>query len=64
MTTTANPAGDGADTQPDLHTTAGKIADLERRRFEAVHAGSASAIEKQHAKGKLTARERIDLLLD
>src|ERR1700761_537100 len=50
--------------QPDLHTTAGKIADLERRRYEAVHAGSAAAIEKQHAKGKLTARERIDLLLD
>src|ERR1700761_8257347 len=50
--------------QPDLHTTAGKIADLERRRYEAVHAGSAAAIEKQHAKGKLTARERIALLLD
>ena len=49
---------------PDLHTTAGKIADLERRRFEAVHAGSAAAIEKQHAKGKLTARERVALLLD
>jgi len=49
---------------PDPHTTAGKIADLERRRHEAVHAGSAAAIEKQHAKGKLTARERIDLLLD
>jgi propionyl-CoA carboxylase beta chain len=48
----------------DLHTTAGKIADLERRRFEAVHAGSAAAVEKQHARGKLTARERIDLLLD
>jgi propionyl-CoA carboxylase beta chain len=28
------------------------------------HAGSARAVEKQHAKGKLTARERIDLLLD
>ena len=49
---------------PDPHTTAGKIADLERRRHEAVHAGSLPAIEKQHAKGKLTARERIDLLLD
>jgi propionyl-CoA carboxylase beta chain len=49
---------------PDPHTTAGKIADLERRRHEAVHAGSLAAIEKQHAKGKLTARERIDLLLD
>jgi hypothetical protein len=30
---------------PDLHTTAGKIADLERRRFEAVHAGPAAATE-------------------
>src|ERR1700742_4004779 len=53
-----------ADGSPDPHTTAGKIADLERRRYEAVHAGSAAAIEKQHARGKLTARERIDLLLD
>ena len=48
----------------DIHTTAGKIADLERRRYEAVHAGSARAVEKQHAKGKMTARERIDALLD
>ncbi|PKK12931.1 MAG: methylmalonyl-CoA carboxyltransferase [Thermomonospora sp. CIF 1] len=48
----------------DIHTTAGKIADLERRRYEAVHAGSAKAVEKQHAKGKMTARERIDALLD
>ncbi len=48
----------------DIHTTAGKIADLELRLDEAVHAGSARAIEKQHAKGKLTARERVDRLLD
>ncbi|MGH3164347.1 MAG: carboxyl transferase domain-containing protein, partial [Trebonia sp.] len=50
--------------EPDLHTTAGKIADLERRRYEAVHAGSQAGVEKQHAKGKLTARERIELFLD
>ncbi len=50
--------------QPDIHTTAGKLADLTRRIEEATHAGSARAVEKQHAKGKLTARERIDLLLD
>ncbi len=50
--------------QPDIHTTAGKLADLQRRIEEATHAGSARAVEKQHAKGKLTARERIDLLLD
>jgi len=48
----------------DIHTTAGKIADLEQRRYEAVHAGSARAVDRQHAKGKLTARERIDHLLD
>src|SRR3954447_13573429 len=52
------------DGDPDIHSTAGKIADLERRRHEAVHAGSAAAVEKQHARGKLTARERIALLLD
>ncbi|MFI1679393.1 acyl-CoA carboxylase subunit beta [Streptomyces sp. NPDC020607] len=48
----------------DIHTTAGKLADLQRRIEEAKHAGSARAVEKQHAKGKLTARERIELLLD
>ncbi|MFD7899263.1 acyl-CoA carboxylase subunit beta [Streptomyces sp. NPDC059743] len=46
------------------HTTADRIADLRRRIEEATHAGSARAVEKQHAKGKLTARERIGLLLD
>ena len=55
-TATANPV--------DLHTTAGKIADLERRIDEAAHAGSARAIEKQRSRGKRTARERIALLLD
>ena len=48
----------------DIHTTAGKLADLHRRNDEAVHAGSARAVEKQHAKGKMTARERIEALLD
>jgi propionyl-CoA carboxylase beta chain len=49
---------------PDLHTTAGKIQDLRERLEEAVHAGSARAVEKQHAKGKMTARERIEKLVD
>ncbi|HEY3873524.1 MAG TPA: acyl-CoA carboxylase subunit beta [Actinocrinis sp.] len=48
----------------DIHTTAGKIALLREKLDEAVHAGSARAVEKQHAKGKLTARERIELLVD
>ncbi|MPZ27347.1 MAG: methylmalonyl-CoA carboxyltransferase [Micromonosporaceae bacterium] len=49
---------------PTATTTTGKLADLTRRTEEAVHAGSARAVEKQHARGKQTARERIDLLLD
>ncbi len=48
----------------DLHTTAGKLADLERRREQAMHAGSEQAVEKQHSRGKLTARERVERLLD
>ncbi|WP_134740849.1 acyl-CoA carboxylase subunit beta [Nocardioides sp. 503] len=48
----------------DIHTTAGKLADLDRRLDEAVHAGSAKAVEKQHAKGRQTARERIEQLFD
>jgi propionyl-CoA carboxylase beta chain len=48
----------------DLHTTAGKIDDLRARIDEAVNAGSARALEKQHAKGKKTARERIEMLVD
>jgi propionyl-CoA carboxylase beta chain len=48
----------------DPHTTAGKLSDLERRYDEAVHAGSERAIEKQHKKGKKTARERITALMD
>ena len=48
----------------DIHTTAGKLADFERRVQEATHAGSERAVEKQHAAGKMTARERIDALLD
>ncbi len=54
----------GSGPASDIHTTAGKLADLERRNDEAVHAGSARAVDKQHAKGKKTARERIGMLLD
>ncbi|MGB8963444.1 MAG: carboxyl transferase domain-containing protein, partial [Pseudonocardiaceae bacterium] len=50
--------------EPDIHTTAGKLADLLRRDEEAVHVGAARAAARQHAQGRKTARERIDLLLD
>ena len=48
----------------DIHTTAGKIADLGRRIDAAVNAAYPAAVEKQHAKGKMTARERVLALLD
>ncbi len=38
--------------------------ELERRRAEALLGGGQEKIDKQHKEGKLTARERIDLLLD
>jgi propionyl-CoA carboxylase beta chain len=41
-----------------------KLAYLRELREAAVHSASEEAVEKQHARGKLTARERIDLLLD
>ena len=48
----------------ELLTTQGRIADLKRRYHEAVTAAGEAAVAKQHAKGKQTARERIEALLD
>ncbi|MCX6461525.1 MAG: acyl-CoA carboxylase subunit beta [Actinobacteria bacterium] len=56
-------ATDDSGTGPDLHTTAGKIADLDSRRTDALSRGQ-QAVDKQHAKGKQTAMERILSLLD
>ncbi|WP_414938613.1 acyl-CoA carboxylase subunit beta [Amycolatopsis sp. cmx-11-51] len=49
---------------PFAPTTAFRIADLAARQDEAVRIAEKRAVDRQHAKGKLTARERIDLLLD
>ncbi|MDA8385318.1 MAG: acyl-CoA carboxylase subunit beta [Actinomycetota bacterium] len=46
------------------HSMTEKIADLRSRKEQALHAGSPRAVERQHQKGKMTARERIDYLLD
>jgi acetyl-CoA carboxylase carboxyltransferase component len=46
------------------HPMEERLKDLQRRREEARNAGSARAVERQHAKGKLTARERLEYLLD
>ncbi len=41
-----------------------EIKELERRRYLAQQQGGAAGIAKQHAKGRLTIRERIDAVLD
>ncbi len=41
-----------------------RIADLQARKGRAINAGSERAVQRQHDKGKLLARERLDLLLD
>lgn len=41
-----------------------KLEELRQRRQKVMEGGGAKRIEKQHAKGKLTARERINLLFD
>lgn len=40
------------------------LAELAERRTQARLGGGQARIDKQHAKGKLTARERLDVLLD
>ncbi|MCW2542919.1 MAG: carboxyl transferase [Frankiales bacterium] len=52
------------ETAPDLHTTAGKLAELRRKVDASLHPGTEAALEKRHAKGQRTARERIDAFLD
>jgi propionyl-CoA carboxylase beta chain len=49
---------------PDLHTTAGKLAELRRRRDLALHPGSEAVLAKRREQGKSTARERVEALLD
>ncbi|CAB4818980.1 unannotated protein [freshwater metagenome] len=41
-----------------------RLVDLENRRHEARNAGSEKSVAKHHAKGKMTARERVEYLLD
>ncbi len=48
----------------DVHTTAGKLAELRRRNEESLHPGSEKALEKRRELGKRTARERIESFLD
>ena len=43
---------------------ADRLADLAARKEEALQGGGPDAVGRHHAKGKMTARERIDYLLD
>ncbi|TLK47137.1 carboxyl transferase domain-containing protein, partial [Glutamicibacter sp. V16R2B1] len=49
---------------PEPHSTAGRLARLQAVTEEAVHAGSQRAVDARHAKGIMTARERIEAFLD
>jgi len=51
------------DTHPS-HPHAASLAELERRHALAEEAGGAERRERQHHAGKLSARERVELLLD
>ena len=46
------------------HAMSERLADLARRKEEALAPGSEAARQRQHDRGKMLARERIDLLLD
>ena len=41
-----------------------KLDQLRERAQQAEASGGAARVEKQHAAGKMTARERVDFLLD
>jgi methylmalonyl-CoA carboxyltransferase 12S subunit len=47
-----------------IHTMQEKITELRKRRDRAMQGGGADKQEKQHKEGKLTARERIDRMVD
>jgi acetyl-CoA carboxylase carboxyltransferase component len=62
-----NPQGEGAAgpaVPPPIDPIEHRLEQLGKLKEEALHAGSPAAIERQHKRGKLTARERLDLLLD
>ncbi|MCS4489508.1 acyl-CoA carboxylase subunit beta [Corynebacterium sp. ES2794-CONJ1] len=49
---------------PDLSTTAGKLADLRARRLDAHTPSGQHAVDKVRSHNRLTARDRLDYLLD
>src|SRR5512132_2471728 len=54
----------GSVTFPPTMTMKDRLTLLEQRRAESEQGGGAARIQAQHDKGKLSARERLDVLLD
>ncbi len=48
----------------DVHDWGPLVGDLKARRDRALEMGGPERVERQHSLGKLTVRERLDLLLD
>ncbi len=60
----SNAAAKAASAPPPPASAASPLQRLEEMKKRALLGGGVERIEKQHAAGKLTARERVDLLLD
>src|SRR5690348_6891665 len=54
----------GATPPPAPRPMSDRLEQLAKLKEEALHAGPEASVRRQHERGKLTARERIDLLLD
>jgi len=54
----------GAPVAPVAHPIEERLEQLDKLREEALNAAAPAAVERQHQRGKLTVRERLDLLLD
>src|SRR6059058_6422566 len=56
--------GATAPVPPVAHPIEERLEQLDKLREQALHAGSPKAVERQHERGKLLPRERLELLLD
>jgi acetyl-CoA carboxylase carboxyltransferase component len=56
--------GASAQVPPVAHPIEERLEQLDKLREQALHAGSSKAVERQHERGKLLPRERLELLLD
>jgi propionyl-CoA carboxylase beta chain len=54
---------EATETRP-VHTMAERIEELRKRKAKALEGESREAVQRQHDRGKLTARERCEVLLD